>query len=85
MLHYLNKFKKILWNIKNFRFYSLRKKVNGMLSPAVYKYLFDLSYNMPEGQIIEIGGASGGGSIAIAWGMKESGKKTKLALRLNKI
>ena len=64
--------------LTNYRFYNLRKQTNGMLWPVVYKYMYEQCRKLPDLNIIEVGGATGAGSIAIAWGMKESDKKSRL-------
>ncbi len=64
--------------VTNYRFYNLRTQTNGMLWPVVYKYMYQQSRKLPDLDIIEVGGATGAGSIAIAWGMKESDKKSRL-------
>lgn len=62
----------------NPRFYNLRKSTNGMLLPLVYKKIYNLHYQLPDLDIIEVGGATGAGSIAIAWALKEAKKHSKL-------
>ena len=60
------------------RFYALKKATNGMLSPAAYGTLYQLCRALPDREIIEVGAATGTGSIAIALAMQESGKQSKL-------
>lgn len=60
------------------RFYALRKEARGMLNPVVYKKMYDLARDLPDLDIVEIGGAAGAGSIALAWALKDSGKSSKL-------
>lgn len=62
----------------NYRFYDLKKKTNGMLGPAVYSKMYELCYKLDDLNIVEIGGATGAGSVALAWAMKDSNKKSKL-------
>ena len=64
--------------VTNYRFYNLRKQTNGMLWPVVYKTMYEQCRNLPDLDIIEIGGATGAGSVAIAWGMKDANKKSQL-------
>ena len=64
--------------ITNYRFYNLRKQTNGMLWPVVYKTMYEQCRNLPDLDIIEVGGATGAGSIAMAWGLKDANKKSQL-------
>ena len=64
--------------VTNYKFYNLRKETNGMLWPIVYKTMYEQCRKLPDLDIIEVGGATGAGSIAIAWGMKESNKQSRL-------
>ncbi len=64
--------------VSNYRFFNLRKQTNGMLWPIVYKTIYEQCRQLPDLDIIEIGGATGAGSIALAWGMKESNKQSRL-------
>ena len=58
--------------------YKLKTETKGMLSLKVYQRLYDLVCKLPDLDIVEVGGASGTGSIAIATAMRDSGKKNKL-------
>lgn len=60
------------------RWKNLKASASGMLSPAVYRELYRTALNAPDLDIVEIGGAAGAGSIALALGMKESGKRSHL-------
>lgn len=60
------------------RFYKLKKQAQGMLMPDVYKKMYEYCTDLPDLDIIEIGGAGGAGSIACAWALKETKKKSKL-------
>src|SRR4051812_25766414 len=62
----------------NPRFAHLQRAVRGMLNPVVYRQLYRLAYAAPDLPIIEVGAGRGAGSIALALGMKESGKTSKL-------
>lgn len=64
--------------IFNRRFTEIRRETRGMLNPLVYRRLYKLAYRLPDLPIVEIGGAAGSASIALALGMKESGKRSKL-------
>ncbi|MDZ7957340.1 MAG: class I SAM-dependent methyltransferase [Aulosira sp. DedQUE10] len=64
--------------VTNPRFYHLRKQTNGMLLPLVYKKIYQLSSQLPDLDIIEVGGAAGTGSISIAWAMRDTKKKSNL-------
>jgi predicted O-methyltransferase YrrM len=63
---------------RNYKFRSLKKRAGGMLGPAVYQKIYELCRQLPDLDIVEIGGAAGAGSISIAWAMKDSLKKAKL-------
>jgi predicted O-methyltransferase YrrM len=60
------------------RFYDLKARTRGMLSPMIYRRMYLLARALPDLDVIEIGGASGGGSIALALGLNESGKNARL-------
>lgn len=62
----------------NPRFAELQRSTRGMLNPIVYRRLYRLASRLPDLPIIEVGGATGSASIALALGMKESGKRAKL-------
>lgn len=65
-------------SIVNPRFYKLRKKTNGMLLPIVYKKLYKLCTQLPDLDIVEIGGATGAGSVSIAWALRDTQKRSNL-------
>ena len=67
-------YSKIFYN----EFYSIKRKVNGMLSVRNYSKIYGLVTKLPNLDIVEIGGASGAGSIIIAKAIKDSNKKSKL-------
>jgi len=56
------------------RFGHLRWRTDGLLHAEVYERLYEEARALPEGDIVEVGGASGAGSIALAWGRKDSGR-----------
>jgi predicted O-methyltransferase YrrM len=62
------------------RFFALARDAGGMMAPAIYKKIYDCVYDAPDLDIVEVGGASGAGSIAAAWAMRDSGKKSKLVV-----
>lgn len=62
----------------NSKFYSLRQQTNGMLLPIVYKRIYQLCYKLPDLDIVEVGGATGAASIAIAWAIRDAKKNSKL-------
>jgi predicted O-methyltransferase YrrM len=64
--------------LTNRRFYDLRVQTNGMLLPIVYKTIYELCAQLPDLDIIEVGGATGAGSIAIAWAMNDAKKNSQL-------
>ncbi|BAY25935.1 hypothetical protein NIES2100_57450 [Calothrix sp. NIES-2100] len=64
--------------ITNSRFYKLREETNGMLLPIVYRKMYDLCSQLPDLDIIEVGGATGTGSVSLAWALKDQQKQSKL-------
>jgi len=60
------------------RFTILKKWYGGMLPPKVYHKIYKIIKDLPDLDIVEIGGASGACSITVAKAMKASGKKGKL-------
>lgn len=64
--------------VRHARFYDLKNATGGMLSPAAYATLYALCHALPDRDIIEVGTATGAGSIAIALAMQESGKRSQL-------
>jgi predicted O-methyltransferase YrrM len=60
------------------RFYGLKQQTHGMLNPLVYRRMYQVARQLPDLDVVEIGGAAGAGSVALALGMKESGKRSKL-------
>jgi predicted O-methyltransferase YrrM len=49
-----------------------------MLNPMIYRRMYLLAREQPDLDMVEIGGAAGAGSVALALGMKESGKRSGL-------
>ena len=49
-----------------------------MLSPSTYRLIYNTVRALPDLPIVEIGGAAGAGSIALAWALQDSGKKSKV-------
>lgn len=60
------------------RFFALKQFTHGMLSPTVYEELYKRVRDLPEGDVVEIGGAHGAGSIAMGWAMRDSAKNSKI-------
>lgn len=60
------------------RFYAIKQKAKGMLSPFIYKRMYDRVGRLPDLDIVEVGGAAGAGSVAIASALKDGGKHSKL-------
>lgn len=56
------------------RWKELKAATQGMLDPKVYRELYRLAVESPDLDIIEIGGAAGAGSVALARGLVEAGK-----------
>lgn len=66
--------------IRDPRFAALQRRTHGMLSPAVYRRLYDEMRATPDLDVVEIGGAAGAGSIAIAWALRDAGKTSHLVV-----
>jgi hypothetical protein len=47
---------------------------SGMLAPAIYQRLYELARDRPEGDIVEVGTSRGAATVALALGLKASGK-----------
>lgn len=62
------------------RFYDLKARTHGMLNPMIYRQMYLLAREQPDLDIVEVGGAAGAGSVALALGMKESGKRSGLVV-----
>jgi hypothetical protein len=60
------------------RYYVLQQETDGLIAPAVYERLHDEVAKLPDMDIIEVGGAGGTASIAMAWALKEGKKKSHL-------
>jgi precorrin-6B methylase 2 len=63
-----------------YRFQALKKLTDGMLDSQVYRRLHDEILTLPDLDVVEIGAASGTGSIAIAWALREASRKSKLVV-----
>jgi predicted O-methyltransferase YrrM len=60
------------------KFFKIKIEANGLMSPFVYKKMYELVYGLSDLDIIEVGGGAGAGSIAIASAMKDANKKSNL-------
>ena len=60
------------------RFYKITLDARGMLHPRIYYQMYSAMLPLQDLDVVEIGGAAGASSIALALGMKESGKQSKL-------
>lgn len=63
----------LLWG----RFAKMQRVTEGLLSPAVYKLIYDRVRAGPDLDTIEVGGAAGSASIAVAWAKLESGHSSR--------
>lgn len=59
-------------------FKSIRLRANGMLSQQVYEQIYQTAYEAKQGNIVEVGTAHGAATIALALGLKDSGKQSKV-------
>ena len=62
----------------NRRFYWLKRNANGMLPARTYRELYRSVVSLPDLDVVEIGGAAGASSIAIAWAMRDAGMASHL-------
>ncbi len=60
------------------QFKEIQKVANGMLALKVYQKIYEQAKNADEGIIIEVGTAHGAATIALALGVLDSGKKSKI-------
>jgi len=58
----------------------IKRDANGMLRVETYAKLYQEVYELPDMDILEVGGASGAGSIVIAKAMVDSKKKSHLVV-----
>jgi predicted O-methyltransferase YrrM len=65
-------------NAKHGRFEYLRLETGGLLDVAVYQHLFNVLKAAEDLDVIEVGGAAGTATISMGWGMKASGKRSKI-------
>jgi len=66
------------------RFEKLKADVRGRLTPKVYAGLYKTGVECLSGNILEIGTATGASAIAIALGLKESGKQDSMITTIEK-
>ena len=59
------------------RFYTLQRDTEGLLSAAAYKRIYERMRAAPDLDTVEIGGAGGSASIAIAWAKIEGGHSSR--------
>lgn len=60
------------------KFTYMRECTNGMLSPLVYKKIYTEAKKLPDYPYVEIGAASGTGTISLAWAYKDTDKHSKI-------
>lgn len=60
------------------RGYRIKRAADGMLRPFVYEAIYEAVKAASDGDWLEIGGARGGSTVAIATAMRDSGKVAKL-------
>ena len=66
--------------IVNRRWAHLKTETHGMLRPATYKAIYQAAKRMADLDFVEIGGAHGASSIAIAQGMADGGRTGRLVV-----
>jgi predicted O-methyltransferase YrrM len=70
--------KRVLFRTVTPKWLRLRDEAGGMLSPLVYREIYRSVERQPDLDVVEVGGAAGAGSIAIAWAMRDAGKRSHL-------
>jgi len=60
------------------RGWRIKREADGMLRPHVYEAIYKTVKRAPDLDILEIGGARGGSTVAIATAMRDSGKQSML-------
>ena len=78
MLNIAKKIHRGLLALKSPRFTVLKIRTRGMLTPALYQKIYRSIYKMPDYDIVEVGAALGASSVAIALGIKDSKKRSKV-------
>lgn len=57
------------------RFQRIKERTAGMMPASVYQHIYRTVRDLPDGDIVEIGGGAGAGSVCAALALKESGKR----------
>lgn len=73
--------RKLDWQMQRYvyaRFYRIKLRADGMLSPKVYARIYEKVSAAPDSDVIEIGSGRGAGTVVIATALKESGKAGKV-------
>lgn len=60
-------------------FKKIKKDCNGMLSPLVYKKIYDTTKEVKDGVIVEVGTAHGASSVSIATAIKDENKNKTIS------
>jgi hypothetical protein len=61
-------------------FYRLKVATDGLLKPRIYKEIYDEVRRQPDLDIVEVGGAAGTASIAVAWALQADGKSAQVVV-----
>ena len=56
----------------------MKLRTRGMLNPKTYKALYEEVRALPDLPFVEVGAASGAGTISIGWAFADSGKRAKI-------
>lgn len=59
-------------------FRDIMVRCRGMLAPAIYRNLYAMARDRPGGWIVEVGTASGAATVALALGLRDSGRPGRL-------
>jgi len=60
------------------RFKRLKKQTRGMMHYDAYMRFYEEVLQFPDLDVVEVGGAGGAGSISLAWGLRDSGKSSRV-------
>lgn len=67
------------WRLARFgRIERLRRATGGMLETRTYRALYKAARAAPDLDMVEIGAASGTGTIALAWGYRDQGHRSRI-------
>ncbi|MDF1845454.1 MAG: hypothetical protein P1U77_28935, partial [Rubripirellula sp.] len=66
------------YRVKRYGLRYVRRVTNGMLNTEIYEQIYAKIQRGPDLDFLEVGGAGGAATIAIAWGKRDAGMKSKV-------